>query len=148
VSILAQLLLCLPHGNGPDCGPFGLHKHVLNALINYSLPTYASIVFAPLSPELAPPIPELPHTSPSRSPPSLSPVPARLLTLLDACCAYYLPGTSGPDDDEAREKALAAPGVLDESLQILILFLTKCAVEELSGDLRRNLKECLLAEDM
>lgn len=105
-------------------------------------------IFAPLEPASAPPIPEIPSTSPNKAAPSLPPLVARLLALLDGCAAFYIPGASGPDDDDAREAALSAPGVLDESLQVLILLLTKCAVEDVEGDVRRGLKQCLLADDM
>lgn len=148
MSALTQLALCLTFGTDADYGPFAVYKHVVNALLNYSFASYASVIFAPLEPAYAPPIADLPSTSTTRAPPSLPPLVARLLTLLDGCAAYYMPGTTGPDDDAAREAALAAPSVLDESLQVLILLLTKCAVEDPTGDIRRGLKECLLADDM
>lgn len=148
VSALVQLALCLPYGTGPDYGPFGVHKHVINALINFNFTTYSNTVYAPLSPFLACPIPALPTTSPTRPEPSLPPLVARLLTLLDGCLAYYIPGRSGPDDEDAREASLSAPGVLDESLQVLVLLLTKCAIEDVTGDTKRGIKLCLLADDM
>lgn len=138
----------MPYGNGAEFGPFGVYKHVINALLNYNFTSYTSTVFAPLEPASAPPIPELPSTSPNKAAPSLPPLVARLLSLLDGCTAFYIPGTSGPDDDEAREAALSAPGVLDESLQVLILLLTKCATEDVDGHVRRAIKQCLLADDM
>lgn len=148
VNALTQLALCLPFGSGADLGPFGTFKHTINALINFNLTSYASTIFAPLAPASAPPISDLPNTSPSKAAPSLPPLVARLLTLLDGCTKFYIPGASGPDDDDARRAALSAPSILDESLQVLILLLTKCATEDMSGDVRRALKQCLLANDM
>lgn len=146
-----QLALCLPFAQGPDCGPFGAYKHVLTALLNFNLTTYSTIIFAPLAPALAQAIPDLPNASPNssnRTPPSLPPLPARLLTLLDACCAFYIPGTCSPDDEKARAAALSSPGVLDEGLQALLLLLAKCAAEDSGSGTRQGLKECLLPIDM
>lgn len=148
VNALVQFALCLPFGKGAEYGPFGIYKHVINGLLNYNLTSYTNTVFAPLEPASAPSIPDLPSTSPNKAAPSLPPLVARLLTLLDGCLAFYIPGASGPDDNDAREAALSCPGVLDESLQVLLLLLTKGAVEDAKGDVRRGLKQCLLADDM
>lgn len=146
VSSLATLALCLPFGVGSACGPFGLYKQVITSLLNFNVSTYSSTLFAPLSPFTAPPIASLPSTSPSRPEPSLPPLPARLLSLLDRTCEYYIP--YGPDDDDARERAEQAPDNLDEGLTWLILLLTKLVAEDAKGDVRRGVKLCLLADDM
>ena len=150
VAELVRLALCLPLGSGSGFSgaPFGTYKHVITSLLNFNLSAYASLVFVPLSPPNAPLVPALPTTSMSSNAPAprVPPFPARLLALLDDTCSTYIP--YGPDDQDSREAALAAPESLDECLGFLILLLAKCATEDTEGDARRAMRQYLLADDM
>ena len=146
VSSLVRLAVCLPIGNGPDAGLFGTYKYVITALLNYNISAYSSIFFAPLSPASAPVIPPLPNSSPMMPMPSLPPLPARLLALLDETTRLYT--SYRPHDVETGKTNFCAPETLDECLSYLLLLLTKCAIQDDSGDVRKAMRTCLLAEDM
>lgn len=146
ISSIVHVALCLPFDNGFDRASAGAYKNTITALLNYNIATYSSIFFAPLSPEGAQSIPPLPFTSMTLREPYLPPLPARLLTLLDETMHLFFP--SGLDENKTGVAEAATPASLDESLSFLLILLAKCVAEDVTGDVRKAIKTCLLADDM
>lgn len=143
---LVKLALCLPYGDGPLCGPFDLHKHLVTALLNIPLAAYHDIVFTQIAPSNIAQQPPMPSSSPTKATPRIAVLPGRLLTLLDQAMKVYSPFSF--DDAAARQAVLAAPESLDETFSFLLLLLAKFAAEDSVGDTRRAMRSILLADDM
>jgi hypothetical protein len=115
-------------------------------MLNFPIsPPFSQYIYGPLPPNV-PTLPHLPTASPSRPPPSLAPVPSRLLIILDATTRYFFP--DDPDDELVREREKRTGVELDTTVPPMVLLLRKCCVEDLEGGITAAVRDCLLPADM